>query len=232
LQVHRSNGKNNRKDPTMFTTALVHIGSGAADMEGMLELPHAALGLVLFAHGSGSSRLSPRNNYVARVLREAGIGTLLLDLLTPEEDRSPATRFDIGLLVGRLRAAADWLRAQDATAALPLGLFGASTGAAAALRLAADPGVPVAAVVSRGGRPDLAGTDTLRSVEAPTLLIVGGKDDGVIDLNRAAFDQLGCPKELVVVPGATHLFAEPGTLEEVARLASAWFAGHFARSVP
>ena len=189
-----------------------------------------ALGIVLFAHGSGSSRLSPRNNYVARVLREAGIGTLLLDLLTPDEERSTATRFDIALLGTRLRTAADWLRTQDATLAPPLGLFGASTGAAAALRLAADPAVPVAAVVSRGGRPDLAGRDALRSAEAPTLLIVGAEDDGVIDLNRMAFEQLGCPKEMVIVPGAGHLFEEPGTLEEVARLASGWFAGHFARS--
>jgi len=147
----------------MLAKALVRIGSGAAEMEGMLELPPQwdshALGIVLFAHGSGSSRLSPRNNYVAHVLREAGVGTLLLDLLTPDEERGSAARFDIGLLASRLRTAAAWLRAQDATLALPLGLFGASTGAAAALRLAADPGVPVAAVVSRGGRPDLAGGD-------------------------------------------------------------------------
>ena len=213
----------------MFSKALVHIDSGAVTMEGMLELPHDALGIVLFAHGSGSSRLSPRNNYVARVLREAGIGTLLLDLLTTGEDRQLDRRFDIALLTGRLRSAADWLRVQAATAPLPLGLFGASTGAAAALQLAADPAVPVAAVVSRGGRPDLAGKDFLRSVEAPTLLIVGGNDDGVIDLNRAAYAELGCVKNLVIVPGATHLFEEPGTLEEVARLAADWFAGHFAR---
>jgi putative phosphoribosyl transferase len=164
------------------------------------------------------------------VLREAGIGTLLLDLLTPEEDRSYQNRFHIGMLTRRLRAAADWLRTQDATAQLPLGLFGASTGAAAALQLAADPGVPVSAVVSRGGRPDLAGVDFLRSVEAPTLLLVGGNDDGVIDLNREAYEKLGCVKKLVIIPGATHLFEEPGTLEEVARLASQWFAGYFARS--
>jgi pimeloyl-ACP methyl ester carboxylesterase len=199
-------------------------------MEGMLELPHEALGVVLFAHGSGSSRLSPRNNYVARVLREAGVGTLLLDLLSPVEDRHVQTRFDIGLLTERLRTAAGWVYAQDATSQLPLGLFGASTGAAAALRLAADPGVKVAAVVSRGGRPDLAGVEALRSVDAPTLLLVGGKDDAVIDLNREAFDQLGCAKNLVIVPGATHLFEEPGTLEEVARLAADWFTGWFARS--
>jgi pimeloyl-ACP methyl ester carboxylesterase len=219
----------------MLAKALVHIGSsssgsGGVDMEGMLELPHEALGVVLFAHGSGSSRLSPRNNYVARVLREAGVGTLLLDLLSPVEDRHVQTRFDIGLLTERLRTAAGWVYAQDATSQLPLGLFGASTGAAAALRLAADPGVKVAAVVSRGGRPDLAGVEALRSVDAPTLLLVGGKDDAVIDLNREAFDQLGCAKNLVIVPGATHLFEEPGTLEEVARLAADWFTGWFARS--
>jgi dienelactone hydrolase len=216
----------------MLAKALVHIGNGSdgVDMEGMLELPHEALGVVLFAHGSGSSRLSPRNNYVARVLREAGVGTLLLDLLSPIEDRSVQTRFDIGLLTQRLRTAAEWLRAQDATSQLPLGLFGASTGAAAALRLAADPGAGVSAVVSRGGRPDLAGVDALRSVEAPTLLLVGGNDGAVIDLNRQAFDQLGCTKNLVIVPGATHLFEEPGTLEEVARVAADWFTGWFARS--
>ena len=209
--------------------ALVHIDSGAATMEGMLEVPQSAAGAVLFAHGSGSSRLSPRNNHVAHVLRDAGIGTLLLDLLTPAEDRQVHNRFDIALLTDRLRAAAAWLGAQEATTALPLGLFGASTGAAAALQLAADPAVPVAAVVSRGGRPDLAGADALRAVEAPTLLIVGGADEPVIDLNRLAYAELGCVKRLAIVPGATHLFDEPGTLEEVARLATDWFAGHFTR---
>lgn len=213
----------------MLAKALVHIDSGNVSMEGMLELPHDALGVVLFAHGSGSSRMSPRNNYVARVLREAGIGSLLLDLLSPDEDRRQDKRFDIPLLTRRLRRAADWLGEQEATAALPLGLFGASTGAAAALQLAADPGVPVAAVVSRGGRPDLAGVDALRAVEAPTLLIVGGDDHWVIALNREAFLELGCPKAFALVAGAGHLFEEPGALEEVARLASEWFAGHFAR---
>jgi len=207
--------------------ALVHIDSGTATMEGMLELPQVASGVVLFAHGSGSSRLSPRNNHVAHVLRDAGIGTLLLDLLTPYEDRQYHNRFDISLLTGRLRAAAAWLGAQDATAPLPLGLFGASTGAAAALQLAADPAVPVAAVVSRGGRPDLAGSDALRAVEAPTLLIVGGADEPVIALNRQAYAELGCVKRLAIVPGATHLFEEPGTLEEVARLAAEWFTTYF-----
>jgi dienelactone hydrolase len=212
-----------------MTKALVHIDSGAATMEGMLELPHAAAGVVLFAHGSGSSRLSPRNIHVAQVLHGAGIGTLLLDLLTPNEDRQQHNRFDIALLTGRLRAAAAWLGAQEATLPLPLGLFGASTGAAAALQLAADPAVPVAAVVSRGGRPDLAGRDALRDVEAPTLLIVGGADEHVIDLNEQAYAELGCIKRLEIVPGATHLFEEPGALEHVARLAADWFAGHFAR---
>jgi putative phosphoribosyl transferase len=233
--------------------ALIHIQHDDIGMEGMLELPHEPLGVVLFAHGSGSSRLSPRNNYVARILREAGIGTLLLDLLSAEEEAHPDVRFDIALLTLRLRTAARWLAREPATAQLPLGLFGASTGAAAALRLAGEPhlGEPylgqlipghpgpypgwpyptIAAVVSRGGRPDLAGISALHGVTAPTLLIVGGKDDGVIDLNRQAFDQLNCPRELAIVAGATHLFEEPGTLEEVARLASTWFGGHLAREV-
>jgi len=213
----------------MLAKTLVHIGSGNASMEGMLELPHDPLGVVLFAHGSGSSRLSPRNNYVARVLREAGIGSLLLDLLTTEEDRFYDTRFDISLLTRRLHGAADWLSGQEATAGLPLGLFGASTGAAAALQLAATPIVPVKAVVSRGGRPDLAGADALRAVSAPTLLIVGGDDHDVVALNRQALALLNCEKDLVIVAGAGHLFEEPGSLEEVARLAGEWFAGHFAR---
>ncbi|NIA56328.1 alpha/beta hydrolase [Massilia sp. TW-1] len=212
----------------MTTTALVHVAAGTATMEGMLELPHDAAGVVLFAHGSGSSRLSPRNNHVARVLRDAGFGTVLLDLLTPDEDSNVHNRFDISLLTRRLRAAAAWLAAQDATLALPLGLFGASTGAAAALQLAADPAVRVAAVVSRGGRPDLAGVDALRAVEAPTLLIVGGADEPVIALNEQAYAELGCVKRLAIVPGATHLFEEPGTLDEVARLAADWFAGYVA----
>jgi len=212
----------------MTTTALVRIGSGTATMEGMLDMPHGAAGIVLFAHGSGSGRLSPRNNQVARVLRDAGIGTLLLDLLTPQEDAQYSHRFDITLLTARLRAAATWLRAREATSALPLGLFGASTGAAAALQLAADPALSIAAVVSRGGRPDLAGADALHAVAAPTLLIVGGADEPVIALNRQAYAQLGGTKRLDIVPGATHLFEEPGTLDAVARLAADWFAGHFA----
>ena len=233
----------------MNAKALIHIQHDQLSMEGMLELPHEPLGIVLFAHGSGSSRLSPRNNYVARILREAGVGTLLLDLLSAEEETQPGARFDIALLTLRLRSAARWLAREPGTASRPLGLFGASTGAAAALRLAGEPhlgepyvgqlipGQPagaypsIAAVVARGGRPELAGLAALHGVTAPTLLIVGGNDEAVLALNRQAFAQLHCPRELALVPGASHLFEEPGTLEEVARLASVWFAGHFARNV-
>jgi putative phosphoribosyl transferase len=212
----------------MAKKELVHISAGAASMEGMLELPDTPLGVVLFAHGSGSSRLSPRNNYVAGILRESRIGTLLLDLLTPAEDRTYENRFDIALLTTRLGLSAGWLRQNVTTANLKLGLFGASTGAAAALQLAAQSAAAIAAVVSRGGRPDLAGPAALKRVTAPTLLLVGGADDVVIGLNRSAYDELHCEKELVIVPGATHLFEEPGTLEEVARLASNWFVRHLA----
>jgi putative phosphoribosyl transferase len=208
----------------MSTSTLAHIPAGGATIEGMLEIPDAAVGLVLFAHGSGSSRHSPRNNFVAGVLREAGVATLLMDLLTLEEDRDYAQRFDIGLLTGRLLDAARWAGAQESARTLPLGFFGASTGAAAALEAAAALGDAARAVVSRGGRPDLASSDALARVSAPTLLLVGGFDGGVIDLNQQAYDQLRCKKELVIVPGATHLFEEPGTLEEVARQAANWFA--------
>ncbi|HQS81563.1 MAG TPA: alpha/beta hydrolase, partial [Thiobacillus sp.] len=210
----------------MSTSTLAYIPAGTATIEGMLEIPDHAAGLVLFAHGSGSSRHSPRNNYVAGVLRQAGVGTLLMDLLTPQEDRDYARRFDIALLTQRLLDAARWVVSQDATRELPLGFFGASTGAAAALEAAAMLGADARAVVSRGGRPDLASPHALASVTAPTLLLVGGFDDVVIDLNQLAYDQLRCAKELVIVPGATHLFEEPGTLEEVARQAAAWFAQH------
>jgi len=210
----------------MSTSTLAYIPAGTATIEGMLEIPDHAVGLVLFAHGSGSSRHSPRNNYVAGVLRQAGVGTLLMDLLTPEEDRDYARRFDIALLTQRLLDAARWVVSQPATRELPLGFFGASTGAAAALEAAAMLGSDAKAVVSRGGRPDLASRQALASVTAPTLLLVGGFDDVVIDLNQQAYDQLRCEKELVIVPGATHLFEEPGTLEEVARQAAAWFARH------
>ena len=210
----------------MSDSTLVHIPAGNAAVEGMLEIPDGAVGLVLFAHGSGSSRHSPRNNYVAGVLREAGVGTLLMDLLTPEEDRDYSRRFDIGLLTRRLLDAARWVGAQESTRNLPLGFFGASTGAAAALEAAAALGEAARAVVSRGGRPDLAGELALQKVSAPTLLLVGGYDDGVIDLNQLAYDQLRCRKEMVIVPGATHLFEEPGTLEAVASRAADWFVWH------
>ncbi|MFN3545428.1 MAG: dienelactone hydrolase family protein [Thiobacillus sp.] len=210
----------------MTRSTLVHIPAGRATIEGMLQLPDGAIGLVLFAHGSGSSRHSPRNNYVAGVLRAARVGTLLMDLLTPEEDTDYARRFDIGLLTRRLLDAARWVGEQDDTQALPLGFFGASTGAAAALEAAAALGPQARAVVSRGGRPDLASAKALAKVTAPTLLLVGGYDDGVIDLNQQAYDALRCKKELVIVPGATHLFEEPGTLEAVAARAAGWFAEH------
>ena len=206
---------------------LVHIPDGPAIIEGMLEVPENAQGIVLFAHGSGSSRLSPRNNYVAKVLRQAGIGTLLMDLLTLQEDETYETRFDIALLTRRLGVATAWLQHDPRVKDLPLGYFGASTGAAAALQAAAKMGAAVSAVVSRGGRPDMAGAEALRQVVAPTLLLVGGWDDIVIDLNQAAYDVMHCKKEISIIPGATHLFEEPGTLEEVARQASAWFTQHF-----
>lgn len=206
----------------------VRIPTGAIHIEGILERPPEPAGVVVFAHGSGSGRLSPRNNFVAAELRRAGLATLLLDLLTPEEDLHYAWRFDIELLAGRLVAAVRFLDAQADMAALPVGAFGASTGAAAALRLAASEPARVRAVVSRGGRPDLAGNVVLARVEAPTLLVVGGLDSGVIELNETAFEDLSGvrEKELRIIPGATHLFEEPGTLEQVARLAADWFARH------
>jgi len=204
---------------------LVRIRVDSVTLQGVLAIPAGAPGVVLFAHGSGSSRHSPRNNYVAAVLRKAGIGTLLFDLLTEEEDVVYETRFDIHLLTDRLTAATKWLTTQSNAKKLKIGYFGASTGAAAALEAAAVLGTTVRAVVSRGGRPDLAGP-VLGRVKAPTLLIVGGHDDVVIELNRQAYDRLKAEKELVIVPGATHLFEEPGTLEEVARLAAEWFTRH------
>ncbi|MBZ0069740.1 MAG: dienelactone hydrolase family protein [Thiobacillus sp.] len=214
----------------MSAARLVHIPAGSATIEGMLEIPGHATGLVLFAHGSGSSRHSPRNNYVAGVLRQAGVGTLLMDLLTPEEDRDYARRFDIALLTQRLLDAVRWVVAQAEIRELPLGFFGASTGAAAALEAAAMLGDEARAVVSRGGRPDMASNEVLATVTAPTLLLVGGQDNGVIDLNRQAYDQLRCEKKLLIVPGATHLFEEPGTLEEVAHQAAHWFRQHMSPS--
>lgn len=195
-------------------------------IEGMLELPARSSGLVLFAHGSGSSRHSPRNNYVAGVLRDKGMGTLLMDLLTPQEDLDYLTRFDIELLTRRLLLATQWVQVQPETANLPVGYFGASTGAAAALRAAAAIGDRVRSVVSRGGRPDLAGHADLVKVRAPTLLLVGGLDAQVIGLNQAAYALLSCTKKLSIVPGATHLFEEAGTLEQVASQAAAWFGHH------
>lgn len=202
------------------------IATPAGEVEGTLDVPTGATGVVLFAHGSGSSRFSPRNNFVAGALRTAGIGTLLMDLLTPAEDDDYRTRFNIGLLTERLGLAADWLAASAATRGLRLGLFGASTGAAAALQLAAERKNGVTAVVSRGGRPDLTGQVALARVTAPTLFIVGGRDEGVIELNESAFVSLNCKKRIDIVPGATHLFEEPGALEEVARLARDWFSQH------
>jgi putative phosphoribosyl transferase len=193
----------------------------------MLSMPEAACGIILFAHGSGSSRFSPRNNYVARALQQAGLATLLFDLLTEPEAADRERVFDIPLLAERLTIATDWVAAQSETAPLPIGYFGASTGAAAALVAAARGGRNIAAVVSRGGRPDLADAD-LRRVAAPTLLIVGGADDAVLGLNRMALAKLICEKDLAVVPGATHLFEEPGTLDQVIELARDWFVGHLA----
>ena len=200
----------------------VQIPINSIKLEGSLALPIQIQGLVVFAHGSGSSRFSPRNNFVARVLREAGFGTLLMDLLTEEEDAIYQTRFNIDLLTERLLLATRWLQEQTHTKDLVIGYFGASTGAAAALKAAAAKGSKIGAVVSRGGRPDLA-KDVLMLVQSPTLLIVGGNDDIVIELNREAYARLKGKKQLVIIPGATHLFEEPGTLEEVARLATDWF---------
>ena len=204
----------------------VHIPAEAVELDGELILPPSATGVVLFAHGSGSSRFSPRNTYVAEVLQQRGIGTLLFDLLTREEDQNYATRFDIALLTRRLLAATAWLQANPKTQALHLGYFGASTGAAAALQAAAKMESKVSAVVSRGGRPDLAGEVALPKVTAPTLLIVGGADYGVIELNQQAYTLMNCEKKLTLIPGATHLFEEPGTLQQAARSAADWFARH------
>lgn len=210
------------------STEDIAIRAGDATLYGSLDVPDRALGLVVFAHGSGSSRFSPRNRMVAGTLRDAGLGTLLFDLLTEDEERIDAVtrefRFDIEFLAERLVAVARWLREQRGVT-LPLGYFGSSTGAAALL--AAAHGPSVRAVVSRGGRPDLAG-DALELVQAPTLLIVGGNDLPVLELNRSALRRLRCEKKLVIVPGATHLFEEPGTLEQVTAEARAWYKTHFA----
>jgi len=205
---------------------IVRIPADGVELEGALVVPDGAPGLVAFAHGSGSSRHSPRNNYVAGVLREHGLGTLLFDLLTEAEDVDRATRFDIDLLTERLLAATAWLRGREDVGDLNLGYFGSSTGAAAALRAAAaEP--DVGAVVSRGGRVDMA-TESLADVEAATLFVVGGADYQVLELNREAYDVLTCEKELHVVEDAGHLFEGPGQLEEVADVAADWFAEHLA----
>ncbi len=225
------------KSPMLASDAptLVRIGAGPVGLEGSLTIPESATGLVVFAHGSGSSRHSPRNRFVAESLRRQGLGTLLIDLLTEEEEhvdvRTSQLRFDIDMLAGRLVAAADWLSRRDATRHLRIGFFGASTGAGAALVAAAERPDLIGAVVSRGGRPDLAGA-ALARVAAPTLLIVGGEDDVVIDLNRAALTRMRCEVRLEIIPGATHLFEEPGALARVADLAGAWFSRHLSTEAP
>jgi dienelactone hydrolase len=210
---------------------IVHIPVNGVKLEGSLIIPPQARGVVLFAHGSGSSRHSPRNNFVAQVLQDAGMGTLLMDLLTRAEDSVYETRFDIDLLTTRLERATQWLMEQPQNKSLDTGYFGASTGAAAALNAAATFGTSIGAVVSRGGRPDLA-MPALPQVQSPTLLIVGGLDDVVIELNQQAYERLKAKKHLAVVPGATHLFEEPGALQEVARLAARWFTQHLGRKKP
>jgi dienelactone hydrolase len=213
-------------NPESLLTQKVHIPSGEVILEGELQIPGAAKGIVLFAHGSGSSRFSPRNQYVARVIRDAGIGTLLFDLLTREEEaidlKTRHLRFDICLLARRLVDASNWIAERSETKHLRAGYFGSSTGGGAALVAASEIGDEIGAVVSRGGRPDMAG-EALTRVVSPTLLIVGGLDQVVIQLNEEAYRKLRCKKELKIVPGATHLFEEPGKLEEVARLAAEWF---------
>lgn len=210
----------------------VAIPHGEVELRGDLTVPGKAGAIVVFAHGSGSSRFSRRNRFVARTLAEAGLATLLFDLLTEEEEEIDAQtlhlRFDIGLLTDRLTGTVDWLTAQPGTGGMHVGLFGASTGAAAALRTAAERPESVEAVVSRGGRPDLAG-DALPKVKAPTLLIVGGDDVEVLELNRRAARAMRAPHKIEVVPGATHLFEEPGKLEEVARLACQWFTQYLGK---
>lgn len=217
---------------TPHNEQLVSVTAGPVSLSGNLVMPAAAQGIVLFAHGSGSSRHSPRNRYVAQVLNAAGFATLLMDLLTPEEEiidqRTRHLRFDIGLLAERLVGATDWLQQNPKTQSLNIGYFGASTGSAAALIAATERPDVISAVVSRGGRPDLAGTALVR-IQAPTLLIVGGHDPLVIDLNRDAFQAISAEKRLEIVPGATHLFEEPGTLEAVSQLAGEWFERYLAK---
>lgn len=217
------------KDDLDVMDRSVRIPIGEATLDGDLAIPAGASGIAVFAHGSGSSRHSPRNRSVARVIREAGIGTLLFDLLTREEESvdlyTRHLRFDIELLAERLVRATGWLMGQEEARNLRIGYFGASTGAAAALIAAARLGEKIGAVVSRGGRPDLAGA-ALPLVKSPALLIIGGEDYPVIELNQRAYEQMRCEKELRIIPGATHLFEEPGALEQVAELAAAWFHNH------
>lgn len=217
------------RDPAATGPQDVTVNVGGVLLRGSLTVPDHATGLVVFAHGSGSGRNSPRNRFVAEALNRAGLGTLLSDLLTPPEEKDRAYVFDIALLAARLAGIAGWLRGQPAHSdadAIPLGYFGASTGAAAALWAAAEGDPPVRAIVSRGGRPDLAGS-RLSSVRAPVLLIVGGADEVVLDLNQQAQQALTCENRLEVIPGATHLFEEPGALEQVAALAADWFTAQF-----
>jgi putative phosphoribosyl transferase len=215
------------RPPNLAAETEVSIPVGAVTLEGILGEVAAPIGIVVFAHGSGSGRKSPRNHYVAGQLHRAGIATLLLDLLTPQEDQVYHNRFEIGLLEPRLAAACAWVRANERYAGVPIGLFGASTGAAVALRVAAAQPGEYAAVVSRGGRPDLAGVAALEQVRTPTELIVGGNDDQVVSLNEGALALLRCESRIDIVPGASHLFEEPGTLENAAALATAWFGHHF-----
>jgi putative phosphoribosyl transferase len=223
--VSRADGGVSRADQE------IEIPAGRVRLPGHLTVPAGAGGVVAFAHGSGSSRHSPRNQLVASALHDVGLGTLLFDLLSPDEEADRANVFDIPLLAERLGAATTWLRNQDLDRALPIGYFGASTGAGAALWAAGEPAAPVRAIVSRGGRPDLA-RGRLDGVRAPTLLIVGGRDEAVLELNREAAQHLRCEHRIEVVPGATHLFEEPGALEAVADLAARWFADHLSRPRP
>lgn len=206
----------------------VNIPAGPVQLGGTLSIPAITRGVVAFAHGSGSGRFSPRNQYVARTLQQAGMATLLFDLLTEDEAQNRSLVFDIPLLAQRLRAATNWLRADGTVGSLPFGYFGASTGAGAALLAAAEEGKQISAVVSRGGRPDLA-NGALPLVTAPTLMIVGGLDTQVIRLNESAYSLMRAPREIVIVPGATHLFEEPGALEDVARVATLWFERYLKR---
>ena len=201
----------------------VKIKTDSVEIYGILSIPEDAKGLVLFVHGSGSSRFSKRNNFVAEVLQKHGFATLLFDLLTEEEDLVYETRFDIKLLDDRLMAATEWVKNNERIKNLPIGYFGSSTGAASAINAAAMLDSQISAVVSRGGRPDMAEDKNLAKIEAPTILIVGGNDDVVIELNEKAYKKLTGIKEMKIIPGATHLFEEPGTLEEVSRVAAEWF---------